>query len=153
MTYSEGAGSPGATTTDLLDVGEERESGLVAQRYIDHAVVDKGAHGGDDSGLLPASERARGDKGADILAREAARGPDAAGTVPEGLPLGREVAEARGDAEEDRVVVKERLGLDDGVVRLGGRVHRGEDFVREGLGDSGDGLAIDATMVSRCSYW
>jgi hypothetical protein len=44
-------------------------------------------------------------------------------------------AEARGQAEEEPVVLGQLGGGDGGVVLLGGGVHLGEDLGGEGLGD------------------
>lgn len=90
---------------DLLQVGELREDGLVAERDVDEAVVGEGAHGGNGGRLLATSDGTGGDKETGVLAPVATRGPDATGFVPEGLPLSGEVTVASGNTEEDGVVV------------------------------------------------
>jgi len=57
--------------------------------------------------------------------------------IPEGLPLGGEVAITRGNAEEEGVVFFELVRGDegDGLV-LPGSVHFAEDFLGESLFDS-----------------
>lgn len=120
---------------DLLKVGKEREGGLVTQRNVDKAVVSESAHGGDDSGLLTTAEGAGGNEDTGVLAPVATGGPDGAGLVPEGLPLSREVTVTGGDTEEDGIVLQKGGGLNNGVVRLGGGVHLGENLLRESLTD------------------
>lgn len=120
---------------DLLQVGELREDGLVAERDVDEAVVGEGAHGGNGSRLLATTEGTGGNEETGVLAPIATRGPDTTGPVPEGLPLSGEVTVASGDTEKDGVVVLQSVGFDDGVRRLGRSVHFGEDVIGKGLGD------------------
>lgn len=42
--YSKGPGTPGTTAVDLVEVGQQGEDGLVAQRDVDKTVVGEGAH-------------------------------------------------------------------------------------------------------------
>ena len=51
------------------------------------------------------------------------------------LPLSREVTETSGDTEEDGVELREVIGFKDGIAGLGRRIHLGQDFLRESLGD------------------
>ena len=134
---SEGARAPGGAAADFAQVAEEGEGGGVAERDIDDAVVGEGAHGGDGGGFLTAAHGAGADEQAGVFAPEAAALPEAAGRVPECLPLGGEVAVAGGDAEEEGVVGLEDGRGDGGVVGLGWSVHLGQDFLREGLANSG----------------
>jgi len=147
-----GTSTPGATTVNLVQVGEEREGGLVAQRNVDEAVVDKGAHGGQSSGLLTATRGSGGDEETSVLAVVATGGPDGAAGVPEGLPLSREVTVASGDTEEDGIVLQKVAGLSNGVGGLGRGVHLGQDFLGKSLGDLEDvGLAasgLNALLLS-----
>lgn len=52
-----------------------------------------------------------GDEETGVFAPEATGGPNAAGLVPEGLPLGGEVAVSGGDTEQDGIVVEELVGF------------------------------------------
>lgn len=143
-TYGEGTGAPSATTADLAVVTEEVECGLVAKRDVDDAVVGEGAHGSESSALLSTTLGAGRDEQASVLAPEAAGLPLTAGPVPEGPPLGGEVAVAGGDAHQEGIVLCEDGGvgdLRDGGV-LGGSVHLGEDLIGEGLGDA---VEVDGT--------
>ncbi len=133
--YSEGTSTPGATTADLLEVGKNREGGLVTERHVDEAVVSESAHGGNDGGLLATTGGAGGDEDTGILAPVTTGGPDGAGLVPEGLPLSREVTVAGRDAEQDGIVLQKVGRLGNWVVGLGRGVHLGQDLLREGLGD------------------
>ena len=75
-------------------------------------------------------ERVKGDKGREGGRKEGAH-----------LPLGGEVSEAGGDAEEEGVELGEVGGCEDGVGGLGGCVELLEDVLGEGLCDPriGDG--------------
>ncbi len=124
---------------DLVEVGEEREGSLVAERHVEETVVGEGAHRGDSGGFLTTSKGASRDEETSVAAVEATSGPDTASAVPEGLPLSREVTVTGGDAEEDGIVLKELLGLlQDGDGRLLGSVHLVEDLLGEGLRDPRD---------------
>lgn len=121
----------------LGEVGELGEGVLVAKGHVDDAVVGECGQGRQGGGLLAAAQAARADEEAGHLAVVAARLPLAARLVPEGLPLRREVAVPRGDADEEAVVpgqhgrVVEHLD----VGGLGGRVHLGQDLLGQRLGD------------------
>ena len=147
-----GTSTPGATTVNLVEVGKEGEGGLVAQRDVNEAVVGEGAHGGDSSGLLATTGGTSGNEDTGVLAPVAASGPDRASGIPEGLPLSREVTVAGRNTEKDGIVLQEVLGLSNGVRRLGGGVHLGQNLVGEGLGDLEDvGLAaggLNALLLS-----
>lgn len=124
---------------DLVEVGEEREGSLVAKGHVDETVVGEGAHRGESGRFLSTSKGTSGDEETSVAAVEATGGPDTASTVPEGLPLSREVTVTGGDTEEDGIVVKELLGLlQDGDGRLLGSVHLVEDLLGEGLRDPND---------------
>lgn len=100
-------------------------------------MVREGAHGRQSGALLPSSLRGGADEDADVFAVEAASLPLLAGLVPEGFPLGGEVAEAGGDAEEEGVVFFELVRSDEGDgAGLAGCVHLREDFFGKGLFDS-----------------
>jgi hypothetical protein len=136
-----GASAPGATTVDLVEVGEHAKGRLVSEGHVDESVVDKRAHAGNGRGFLAATEGACGNEDAGVFAPEGTLLPLLARLVPEGLELCGEVAVACGDAEEDAVEFFEDGGVverrDGGV--LGWGVHLVEDFLGEGLGDSGGG--------------
>ena len=133
----ERARAPGGAAADLAQVAEDGEGSGVPERDIDDAVVSEGAHGGNGGGFLTAARGAGADEQASIFAPEATGLPEMAGGVPECLPLGGEVAVTGGDAEEEGVVGLEDVRGDGGVVRLGWGVHLGQDFLGEGLADSG----------------
>lgn len=120
---------------DLREVGQLSEGLGVAQRNVDDAVVGQGAHGVKSSGLLATSKAGSGDEETGVLAGEATGSPDAAGLVPKGLPLGREVTVTGRDAEEEGIVLEQLLGFGNGVVGLGRSVHLAENLVRQGLSD------------------
>lgn len=134
----EGACAPGATTVNLIEVGQEAEGILVAQRNVNETVVGEGAHGGQSSGLLTTTGGTGGDEETGVLAIVATGGPDGAGLVPEGLPLSGEVTVTSGDTKEDGIVLQEVVGLNSGVGRLGRGVHLGQNLIGESLGDLED---------------
>lgn len=123
---------------NLTQVGQLAENRLVAERDVDQAVVSKGAHGSKGSRLLATAQGGGRDEETGILAPVATGGPDAAGLVPESLPLGGEVTVASGDTDEDGIVFEENLGFGNRVRGFGGSVHFGQDLVGEGLGDLED---------------
>jgi hypothetical protein len=136
ITHSESTSTPGGSTVDLVEVGEEREGSLVAERGVDETVVGEGAHGGDSSRLLATTEGTGGDEETSVLAVEATGSPDTTSAIPEGLPLGREVTVTGGDTEENGIVLEELVGLlKDGHGGLWGSVHLGEDIFGQGLLD------------------
>lgn len=151
ITTGKGARTPRAAAVDRREVGQLTEHLGVAERHIDDAVVGEGAHGRNGSRLLATAETSSGDEETGRLAVETAGGPEPTGLVPEGPPLGREVAVSGGDAEEEAIVLLEdRRVLNDGDVGgLGRGVHLGEDLVGEGLGDS-NGYVSALVQVVNC---
>jgi len=137
-TYGEGTSAPSAATTNLAVVAEEVEGGLVAERNVDDAVVGKGAHGSERSALLSTALGAGRHKQASVLAPEATSLPLLAGVVPEGPPLGGEVAVAGGDTHKEGIVLLKDGGVGDVGDRrvLGRSVHLGQNLLGEGLGDA-----------------
>lgn len=140
---------------DLVEVGQEGEGGLVAQRHVDQAMVSEGAHGSNGGRFLATAESTGGDEDTGMLTPVATGGPDRAGLVPEGLPLRGEVTVASGDTEQDRVVLEQVVRLDNGVARLGGGVHLDQNIVGEGLGDPSE--AVSNTLFNKWNslgmYW
>lgn len=100
---------------DLLQVGQQRENSLVAQGDVDPAVMRERAHRRKGSRLLTTTQSAGRDEQTRVLAPETTAGPDAAGLVPEGLPLRGEVTVPGGNAEQDGVVLLQLRRLDHGV--------------------------------------
>jgi hypothetical protein len=146
-TYSEGTSAPWGSTPDLAQISQQRERGLISQGDVDNAVMGHGAHGGDGSALLSATQGAGGDEEASVLAPVLAPLPLPACLVPEGLPLGGEVTVTGGDAEEEGVVCLEVVGLNGRVVGFGGGVHFGENLLGEGLCDSGGGRVSRGIVI------
>ena len=143
-TYGECTGTPGAATADLAVVTKKVESGLVAERHVDYAMMGERGHGCHCGGLLSASLGGGANEEASVLAPEATGLPLLASVVPEGPPLGREVAVASGNAHKEGIVLLEDGGvadLRDGGV-LGRSVHLGQDLLGEGLGDA---VEVDLT--------
>jgi len=138
ITHSESTSTPSTATPHFVKGNEVLERGRIAQRHEDDTMMRKGAHGRKCGTLLASSLRGSRDEETGVLAPVATGLPLLAGRVPEGLPLGGEVAVTGGDAEEEGVVFLELLGGDerDGV-GLTGSVHLAEDFLRESLFDSG----------------
>jgi hypothetical protein len=68
------------------------------------------------------------------------------------LPLAGEVAITSGDTHDEGVEGGERVGVDDRVVRLRGRVHLREDFLRQSLRDSSR-KSTTATRPGPNTHW
>lgn len=136
-TYSESTSAPSATTTDLAQVGQDAKGRLVTERNVDDTVVRKSAHSGQGSALLATTLGGSGDEQTGVLTPVGTGLPLAAGLVPEGLPLGREVAVTGGDTEEEGVVLLEGLGVLEGgdLGRLWWGVHLLKHLLGEGLGN------------------
>lgn len=120
---------------DLREVGELTERVLVSKRNEGEAVVSQSAHGSNGSRFLTTTGGTSRDEETSRLAPVTTASPDATGLVPEGLPLGGEVAVTGRDTEENGVVLQESVRLSDGVAALGGSVHLGQDFLGESLSD------------------
>lgn len=134
----EGTRTPGSAAADLIETCEQGEGGGVAERNVDHALVHPAAQGGDGGRLLPTAGGGRADEQPEVLAVQGARLPQLTEMVDECLPLGRVVAVAGGDAEEEGVVGLEDVRGDEGdALVLRRRVHLAEHFLWEGLLDSG----------------
>lgn len=134
----EGASAPGRATVDLIEVGEEGEGGLVAERHVEKTVVGESRDRVEGSNLLTTARGTSADEQASELAVELTLGPETTGGIPEGAPLGRLGTKTGRDTEEEAVVLGQVGRSDDGVIRLGGSVHLGENLVREGLRDLED---------------
>ena len=100
-------------------------------------MVGQSTHRGKRGRLLTTALSTSGDEETGVFAPEATAGPNAAGLVPEGLPLGGEVAVPGGNAEEDGIIVKEFIGLGNRVIWLRRGMHLAQDLRAEGLGDPG----------------
>ena len=141
-TYSEGTSTPGRSTANLGDIGQDGESVLVSEGNEDETEVSKGAHGGDSSRLLTSSHGSSGDEQSSVLAGECTLLPQSTGGVDERLELAGEVSVTGGDAEDDTVIVREVAGLSDGVAPLGRSLHLGEDLGGESLGNPEGSLSV-----------
>jgi len=111
----------------------------VSQRHKDHAVVGKEGNGRETNGFLTAALRARRKKAATRLAHEFAALPQRAGRIHKGLDLGGHHAVAAAESKQESVKLLHFVGRHDGIVRLGGRPHLGQNFVAERLGHLEDG--------------
>jgi hypothetical protein len=69
------------------------------------------------------------------------------------LPLAGEVAITSGDAHDEGVEGGERVGVDDRVVGLRGRVHLREDFLRQSLRNSSGRKSTTATRPGPNTHW
>lgn len=134
--YSKSTSTPGASTVDLLQVGQLGKGMLVAQGNVDESVVSEGAHGGDGSRLLATTESTGGNEKTGVLAPVTTSGPDGASGIPEGLPLSREVTVTSRDTEQNGIVLQKVVGLANGVAGLGRGVHLGQNLLGESLADS-----------------
>jgi len=113
LTYSKGTGTPGGTTTDLVETGELTEAVLVSERDVDHSVVSESGHGGKAGRLLSTTHGGSRDEETGELASVGTGGPLLTSGVPEGLPLSWEVTVSGWDTEQEGIVLLEDLGVDD----------------------------------------
>ena len=129
--YGKRSSTPGTSTPDLAHIAQDVKGSLVAEGHVDDSVVRERAHRRDDRALLSAAHRGRADEEARVLAPQGALHPQLARLVPEGLPLGREVAVAGGHAEEKGIVLLEhgRVVKGGDAAVLGWGVHLFEDLV------------------------
>jgi hypothetical protein len=89
----------------IVHVGQSREG--IGQADDDHALVQQGRVERGDRRLLTAMLSGGTDEHAANLPNQRALHPEAAGLVEEVAHLGAHIAEARGRAEDDSVVVRE----------------------------------------------
>ena len=152
---------------NLIVVAQLLEHPRVPKWHEDHAVMDERRHSVRHRHLLTASlRRGRDERAAELPGKSTLR-PELAGGVPEGLrttfsdmyackpgeaylPLAREVAIARGYAEEEAIVVAQSVRASDGIVGLRRCVHPIEDFLGQGLGHSDIELG---TLIEFMQYW
>lgn len=138
---------------DFIQVGELSKGLGVAEGNVDDSVVGEGGHGRDGGRLLSSAVPRSRHEDAAKLAPKTSRRPEAAGGVDESLqtasqrnisitwtgddgthfPLRGEVTVTSGDTEEEGIELAKVLGMKDGIVGLRGRIHLGQDFLREGL--------------------
>lgn len=104
-------------------------------------MMRESAYGVRCRGLLSSSLRGGADEDTNIFPVESASLPLLASLVPEGFPLGGEVAVTGRNTKEEGVIFLELVRGDerDGAGLAGG-VHLREDFLREGLFDSMSGV-------------
>jgi len=122
---SKSARSPRRATMHLLEIRQLAESRGVSQGDKDKAMMNERGECADERGLLATAETGCTDECSGVLAREGSRSPQFSGRIPECLKLGGPVCVSRGYSEEERVVLRKLVGSNDGVVRLGWRVHFG----------------------------
>ena len=144
---------------DLSEVRQQAKSLGIAEGNEYDAVVGQSRESGDHGRLLSTTETGSGDEDTAILAVKFAPLPEPTSSIPEGLregtslvnrrlhlfldrnthlPLSREVTVTSGDTEEDGIELGKFVGAKDGIVGLRGRIHLGQHFLREGLGDPDD---------------
>mmetsp|Transcript_9442 Transcript_9442/g.18732 ORF Transcript_9442/g.18732 Transcript_9442/m.18732 type:complete len:229 (+) Transcript_9442:56-742(+) len=129
---SEGTGSVGRATVDLVHVEHDRVR--VAERHEDHALVSKLGHKGESSGLLATTLSGSGEEDTSGLVGESLLLPKTTEGVEEGLHLGAGHTEAGRDTEEDTIGLGKSLGGGNLVVRLGRGAHLAEHLLGEGFG-------------------
>lgn len=104
-------------------------------------MVGKGTHCGDGSALLSSPLRSGGDEQATVFPPVTTSIPHLAGGIPEGFPLGREVAVASWNTHQESIVLLELFSGDEGdILALPRGVHFGEDLFGEGLLNSSSEL-------------
>lgn len=148
---------------DLGQVGQLRESVLVAKRDKDHPVVDKSRECVGNGDLLSTTLGAAGNEDTAQLASKSRLAPEWASGIPEGLmnlmrhvtshgpcrthlPLHGEVTIASGNTEKEGIKVDEVVGEEDRVVWARRCLDELQDVLGEGL--------LDPTYhISRRDTW
>jgi len=130
-TYRESTSTPRAPTPHFTVVAHQMKRRLIPQRHINNSMMRQRTHRRHRRTLLPTTLRPRRHKQPSILPPVPTRLPLPTRAVPEGTPLGWEIAIAGRNSEQEGVVLFElfrarELG-DRGV--FGRRVHFREDFV------------------------
>lgn len=147
VSASEGSGAPWRTTTDFRNIGELGEGLGISKGNVDDSVVCHGRHSGNDRALLSTTRGTGRDEDTGVFAIISTGSPLAASGIPERLPLSWEVTITGGNANEERIVALEGLGIDDwDIGGLGRSVHLGQDFLRESLGDLIE-IGLDAGLL------
>ena len=85
---SKGTRAPRAAAVNLAHVGQLSERLGVSQRDVDDSMVAQGGHGRKVGRLLPATQCTGRHEDTGVLSVEAARGPDATGSIPKCLYRG-----------------------------------------------------------------
>ena len=70
---------------DLIQVGQEREGGLVPEGNEEDTVVGQGRESGVDSHFLSSTKGTGGNEDTGVLAAEGTLGPESTSGIPEGL--------------------------------------------------------------------
>lgn len=81
----------------------------VAKRDIDDSMMGQGGQGSKRGALLPTAESASRDKQPRVFSIQSAALPQAAGLVPERLPLRGEIAVAGGNTQQESIVFAKLL--------------------------------------------
>ena len=108
---------------------------FVAQRHKDHAMVNQCRYGAKYRCLLSSAGSPGGDEYPHELAMEGVTPPELTSPVPEGFPLGREIAVSRRNTKKETIVVGKLVHLENRIVGLGRCLHLLKYVVCEGLAD------------------
>ena len=95
------------------------------------SVVCHGRHSGNDRALLSTTRGTGRDEDTGVFAIISTGAPLAASGIPESLPLSWEVTITGGNANEERIVALEGLGIDDWDIGLGRSVHLKRRMISE----------------------
>jgi hypothetical protein len=95
------------------------------------SVVCHGRHNGNDRALLSTTRGTGRDEDTGVFAIISTGSPLAASGIPERLPLSWEVTITGGNANEERIVALEGLGIDDWDIGLGRSVHLKRRMISE----------------------
>lgn len=124
----DGTSTPWGSPADFFHVGQFCLASLVTEGHEDGAMVGEGRDHVQNRDFLATCKGASRDKDASIFAVKRAFVPERASGIPEGLHLHGHVTKSGGNSEEEPVEVGEIVGLNEGVVRLGGCLDQGENL-------------------------
>ncbi len=137
ITCRNSTGAPCTSAFDFFDLPHLLEGFGVTQWYIDDAMMGKGTHCRNGSAFLSSTLRSGGNEQTTVFTPITTSEPHLASGIPEGFPLGGEIAVTSWNTHKESIVFLERIRGDEGdVFALLWDVHFGEDILSEGLLDS-----------------
>lgn len=133
VSLSQGRGTVGASTDDLVHVGEI--GARVTDGDVDYAVVGKEGDSSESGRLLPTVLGGSRSEDRSKFADQGTLGPNSTSAIEEGADLGNSAAVSGWEAEEVPVVLLKLFNGDHGVVGARSGTHLLEDVIGKGLRD------------------
>ena len=154
ITCRKSTGAPRTSAFDFIGVRHWPEGFGVTEWYVDDAMMGKSTHCRDGSALLASPLRGGGNEQTTVFTPVTTSIPHLACGIPEGFPLGREVAVASWNTYEESIVLLELFSGDErDILALPRGVHFGEDLLGEGLLDSGSKVRRSPIDIGGLYAW